>query len=678
MQHDTSLVGRDNEVALLADQLGRAQRGQCRVVILAGELGIGKTRLLDACTADAASNGVLVHRGSASDAEGMPPYLPLLEALGQHIRVTPTALLHTQLGDLTPVLTTILPELASRMAPLPPMYALPPEQARMRLYEAVGVFLSAIAAPHALVLVLDDLHWADRATLDLLAYIIQHQADARLLIVGAYRTGDVAQNPALQRMLIALNHLRILTTIPVGPLAPAALIALAEQYLGGPIDAATSRLLVEQSEGNPFFAEELLRDWRETGVLTWSGSNWCRSTAGALALPSSIVDALQQRLDRLPSALRELLRVAAIMGRVIDVAILAEVTECDEEAIEDQLNAAARLQLLAATHNAQFAWSHDTIRACLYSDMTTVRRKRLHGRIGDVLEARNAAPDATQLADQAFHFVRSGDQTRGIVYAQQAGDAAIQVSAASEAATQYQNALDLLAPGDARRGPLLHALGTALLLAAAHTDAVSAFESAQVWFLQQGDIIAAARAAEGQGKSWWQQEAILEAEAAFELALTLLAGRPMPETVGVLVNLSSLLTLSMLQRDAGLEYARQAIALAHQLEDPRLVATASRALGNGQVRAGRLSSGIALLETARALAVANDDPVEAAECCAGLRMACCWNAEYGRAIAYAHQEIALGGRCHTPYALRHVYTQLVVLSTVTGGVAAGQQVLTTA
>ena len=672
------LLGRSDELTLIASELGRAHQGQCRVIFLAGEPGIGKTRLLAAAAALTAQGGAVVRRGAASDAEGMPPYMPLREALSQHIQATPDDLLLPQLGPFASVLASILPDLALRIGPQTHLYPLPAEQARLRLYEAVAAVLATIVAPQTLVLILDDLQWADRATLDLLGFIARHRADARLLIIGAYRPGEAEGNPALQRTLTDLNRLRMLTTVTIEPLAAPTLAALAEQYLGGPFDPQAGQVLYERSEGNPFFAEELLRDWIETGVLTRPADQWRYTAAIGPSLPTSISAAIRQRLARMSPDLMELLRIGVLLGRSIDVALLADLTGRDAEAIEEQLQVAVRLHMLNSTPDGRFAFSHDLIRACLADDLTQVRRRRLHGRIGQLLEARGRAEDPQQLAELAFHFARSDDHSRGATYGQRAGAAMVQIWAAAEAAEQYRTALGLLSPDDERRGPLLHALGTVALLLNSPEEAISAFTAAQGWFLAQGDAVAAARAIEGAGRAWWQQEAIPQARAAFELALTLLAERPVPETVDVLVSLSSLLSLSLLQRDAGLAYARRALALAQQLEEPRQIAMVSRALGNGYVRAAQLTAGIGLLEEARALAIINDDPAEAAECCAGLRMACCWSAQYQRAIAYAHQEIAIAERCHAPYALRHVYTQLVVLTTVIDGAAAGQVMLTRA
>lgn len=673
--HPPALAGRQAELAILTEQVRLARQGACRVVLLAGEPGIGKTSLLNALAGQAQQEGVLVRRGGASDAEGMPPYLPWLEALGQHIRATPPEMLEAQLDARAPVLATLLPELGLRLPTLPPMYPLPPEQARLRLYEAVAAFLATIAQSPGLLLLLDDLHWADRASFDLLHYVVQHQTQARLLVVGAYRPGDAEANPALQRSLVELNRLRILTTLSLAPLAAPAVLTLAAHYLNAPLDVATGQMLVEQSEGNPFFAEELLRDWRDSGVLTWSGTRWQRDPGVDIPIPQSIAAVVRQRLARLSVEVVALLQIAAIGGRQIDLLLVAHVAEQEPLAVEAHMQTAARFDLLRTLPDGGFSFSHDSIRACLVEDTPLLRRRELHARFGMALEARRHHPDARQLAELAFHLLQSGDRARAISSAQQAAEAALQVSAAAEAVAQYRTALNLLSPGEACYGAFLAALAAAALLANLPDDAVAAGEKAQDWFLQQGDVLAAARAADVQGRAWWQQEAIAPARAAFETALDLLAGQPAAETVQVLVSLSSLMTLSALQRDAGLEYARQAVALAQQLEDPRLIARARRALGNAQVRAANLATGIMLLEQARVLAIANDDPAEAAECCAGLRMACGWHGEHRRAVAYAHQEIALARRCQTPYALRHVYTQLVVLTTVSDGAAAGLRML---
>jgi len=186
---------------------------------MAGELGIGKTRLLDEVATRAMQDGAIVLRGSASESEGMPPYLPFLEALGRYIRTTPLDELHKQISGVPQALASILPELAVRLGQLPVSYPSPPEQARLRLYEAVGIFLEAISVPRVLVLALDDLHWADTASLDLLCYIVRQRSNAKLLVLCTCREGESGQNSVLDRAVNELTRQRVLTRVALNPLS---------------------------------------------------------------------------------------------------------------------------------------------------------------------------------------------------------------------------------------------------------------------------------------------------------------------------------------------------------------------------------------------------------------------------------------------------------------------------
>ena len=655
------LVGRQHELDSLWNQFEQSITGLLRVALVAGEPGIGKTRLLQELARRAEQTGIPVLRGGTSEAEGMPPYLPFLEALGQHIRAASPDELRAQTGAMAAVLATILPELSLCLGELSSSYELPPEQARLRLYEAVGMFIAAIAAPHGMLLLLDDLQWADAATLDLLCHVARSQPNAHLFILGAYREGEITHSFAFERALTELNRFRQLTTIRPGPLNETDLRTFATNALGTQVDAALSRLLATQSEGNPFFAEELLWGWLETGVIMQDerGGSLNEPVEPVEALlPSSIISVVHQRINRLAPQVITLLHTAAIIGRTFDSALLAEVIDQDREAVEEYLQQALQARLIRVERTGTFTFSHDLIRACLYDDVSPSRRTRLHTLIGHRLELLLDPSDAHQLAELAFHFARSGDRELGANYSHLAAEQARHAYAPQEAVRHYRNALLLLADHDKRRGEWLQGLGEVSLLASSPQEAIGAFQAAQDWWLRNENSGAAGRAALGLGRSYWRLEAIGPARAALEQAVTLLSAQPNPETVQALIELGSLLVLSLHEYTEARGALDQALTLAGQVGDERLEAAASRALGNLLLRTGDLEGATRLLEHALLKAVEVSDVLEATESCAGLFLAYSWAGALDRREQLLQRWLAYAQRCHDPYQLRHIYSHL--------------------
>ncbi|GAC1389443.1 MAG: hypothetical protein NVS4B11_03590 [Ktedonobacteraceae bacterium] len=657
-----------------------AARGGCaRVALLVGELGIGKTRLLDEFAACAIRDGATVLRGGASESEGMPPYLPFLEALGQHIRVTPLHKLPEQIAVAPQILASILPELTARLGEVPLAYPLLPEQTRLRLYEAVGMFLEAISTPQVLVLTLDDLHWADTSSLDLLCYIARHHSKAKLLIVGTYREGEVDGNPALERAVTELARQRILTKVAVDPLSADEIEALAVSYLGSSISPTLGQLLYAQSEGNPFFAEELIQGWIEMRALVQVGEHWVVVAPLEHSLPQSIVGALRQRFTRLSSDIIDHLRIAAVIGRTFDLSLLATVEGQEVEAIEERLLEAERARLVRADQMGVFRFNHDKIRECLYAEVSTSRRQRLHEAIGRVLEARyekESTKSTYQLAELAFHFTRSGDRSQGATYSLLAAEQFLQSSASKEAMIHYQIALTLLDSDDSRRGTVLLGLGEAALLAGAASEAVVAYEAALTWLLRSGDQEAAAQAAHKLGLAQWRQEAPQAARAALEHALALLGNSLSAEVVRVLVDSSMLLTIDMSQQAEGTAYAQQALAMARRLEDKSLEATANRVVAvNLCVSGNDIATALQSLERTLALAEASGDSCEAAECCLYLMLIRYWMAEIRHSEAVSLRCIEFAKHCRQQYQLRYASSQRALLLASQGAWAKAEQAI---
>lgn len=670
------LFGRTPELRALQAHLSHARDHGLRVVLVEGEPGIGKTRTLRALAAEAAAGGGQILYGGAWDAAGATSYLPFLEAIGQHIRTADLTQLQAQVGRAGPVLAGLFPELAARLGPQPLSYHLPDEQARLRLFEAIGDLLLALSG-QGLLLLLDDMHAADRASLDLLAHLARQLGaqPAPALVVCAYRPGEIAQPAAFERTIVELNRLRRLARLALGPLDAAAIGALAAHTLGAPLDPSSAQVLYAHCEGNPFFAEELLAGWQETGMLTSSATGWFVSPAVAASIPPAIDLAVRQRLTRLAPQEADLLRAATVLGRQFSSALLAQIARLPETTTEDLLLAARRARLVYEEAGGRWRFSHTAIFQSLEQALPPARRRQLHECAAQALEAQLNPGDARQLAALTRHFAHADDRTRAVDYALRAAELALAVSAHELALAQCRAALDLLSPADARRGAVLLTLGRAALLAGAERTATAALADAQAWYEQRGDLAAAGRAAHQLGRAWARIEAHTAALAAFRQALACLGEQPIPARVHVLTDLSSLLVHSLHQHTEGMAASAAALELAQRLEDGQLIASAGRALGTLLIHTGRLHEGVALLEQALAHAAAADDPAEAAECCASLAIGCMWLGQIRRSISFTEQRLAHGQRSGDPFQLRHTATMLAVFHGMQGHVAESERLI---
>ncbi len=674
-----SLVGRDRELSLVKNQYEIAKQTRAGVVLVSGDPGIGKTRFLDEIAVFAAQDGATVLRGGSSEAEGMPPYLPFLEALGRYIQTIPLDQLRDQLPGVSQALQSILPELTNRLGdPLIPPTA-PPEQERLRLFEAIGTFLETIGAPYMLVLVLDDLHWADTASLDLLCHIMRRQSNAHLLIIGAYRESEANQNPKLASSIAELSRQRVLASLTLSALSAEEIQTLAINLHAYPLNPNVNSLLYKQSEGNPFFAEELLHNWIEIGALVREENHWIVVTPLENALPPSISSALRQRFIRLSAGIIDHLRVAAIIGRTFEISLLALVEGQELETLEDLLLEATHARLVRIDEMGRFTFCHDKIRECLYKEVSITRRRRLHGVIGKILESRHVRKETMsvyQLAELAFHFTRSSDKVRGIDYSQRAAEQAMRMYAASEAMAHYRTALELLDQDDNRRGELLLGLGHAALLAGNELEAEITYDAAQKWLLHAGHQSGAAQAAHGLGLALWRQEKRTEALEAFEHTLEMLDERQCAELAEVLADLSVLLTVYMGQQEKGNNYALKAMQVAQTLGDMRLEAMARRILAaNLSIQSSALAPSLQYLEETLKLTEEKGDLPEACECCLYLTVANYWMARINRSHEVSMHRLALIERCQQPYQLRTAYTLLALIMASQGKWTEAEQMI---
>lgn len=673
-------VGRQWEVAILRREVDTSLSGRLRVAMLTGEPGIGKTRLMRELADDVRGHGAVVLQGGASDAEGMPPYLPFLEALGPYIAMADASLLCRQCGDSATILSTILPELTARLGPTQSPYALPQEQARLRLFEAIGRFLHAIAQPAGLLLLLDDLHWADASTLDLLVFLARRTPGTRLLILGGYRPLEAEGHPALRRALVELTRHRVLTSLSLGPLTPAELRELAGSSLDGDVGESVMASLYSQSGGNAFFAEELLRSWLDSSVLDRCDGQWQLVTDRHLEPPAGIVATVDVRLSRLPNNTQDMLRIAAIIGRSFDVELLANVAQRDATQVDDLLVPAVAANLLQRT-GAAYSFIHDTVREATGAAVGEMSRRRIHATIAAALE-RAAEAGASHAAELAFHFGRAGNAEKGVDYALLAAEEAKERFAFAEALALYRDALTLLkslhGPSDASgadlRSEITLRCAQAALTAGHESEAHTLFQEAYGRHLQSGDALAAARAARGMALALWRQGELHRAAMALDAALSHLKQDRGAEKVRVLVDSASVKNWLGCQPE-GLAAAEQALALATEVGDRRLEAAACRVAGQLTAWGNDFDGGNRLLERALALAIQNDDPCEAAEICGVLANTsfATFDLERSRQVTLMRMEFAR--RSQQPHEMRHVYGWLAEICVFRGEWAEAEQLL---
>jgi ATP/maltotriose-dependent transcriptional regulator MalT len=627
------------------------------VVLVTGEPGIGKSRLLDEFPAIAGSDDVMVLRGGAIDAEGMPPYLPFLDVLRELVAGTPLDALHGDLGGNAPVLARLVPDMAAYLGDLPPLESLGADHDRLRLFDAIAAVFQTIAARGALLLILDDLQWADSATCDLLVHVARRCASSPLLIAGACREGEADDNPAVVRALAELNRRRLLVTLPLRRLAEGDTGRLAASVLRGAVDPPLVAYVQQHSDGNPFFVEELLRALVAEGQVVQRCGTWSLTAEPALLLPEGVAAAIRMRLQRIDPAAVELLEIAAVIGRVWDVDVLAAVAGCDVEQVEAGLIPAARAKMIRPEPDEVYAFTHDKIRETLYAGITGTRRRRLHLAIGNALEGQDDDWTDRRVADLAFHFVRAGDRRRGASYAIAAGDDALGNHAWVEAVARFQSAVELLRDdGDrAEIAAALTGLGEAATLSGDYQRAAASYLRLVHDAMRRGDALEAARAWARLGELHWRQEAVDDTREAFARALNLLGTDDSVDRARTLLRFAELLSVSFSEYDASIAMADEALAIVQRLGARELEAATLSVLGNVRARHGDTVAGREMLEEALSLALGRNELAQACQTCAYLTPVCGWLGELARAWEVTHVHERLAMQLSDRFQLRYVF-----------------------
>jgi class 3 adenylate cyclase len=366
----TSFVGRSAELAELRTALDAAIGGTGRLVLVSGEPGIGKTRLAQELSKEAEARGCLVLWGRCWEGEGAPAFWPWVEALSAYARTLDPRTLRSQLGAAAPDLAQLVPDIQAALPDLPAPAPTEPEQARFRLFGGVAAFLIGVASVRPLLLVLDDLHWADKPSLLLLQFLVRQLGTARLLVLGTYRDTELDRTHPLADVRTSLRRDAAVERVALRGLSSPEVMTLLEARAGHALDApgrALAAALQRETEGNPFFVQETLRHLADTGGIAEQDGRWRVTTASIdeLGIPERVREVVGRRLSRLSETTNGVLAQAAVLGREFDEAVLARVTGLDEVALDAALEEALAAAVLRATRGRgvpRYALGHALIR----------------------------------------------------------------------------------------------------------------------------------------------------------------------------------------------------------------------------------------------------------------------------------------------------------------------------
>jgi ABC-type oligopeptide transport system substrate-binding subunit/DNA-binding SARP family transcriptional activator len=451
------LIGREDELAFLDDWWQRAEAGQGKLVLMSGEAGVGKSRLAQEFANALRLQGVRVLWGCCYEFERALPYQPVAEAL----RTVLPSLTAAELTDfpswVLEEVARLVPEVLEKRPGLEVSPSIPSDEQRARLFEALARVLAELSSHGTILIVLEDLHWASGSTLQLVHYLVRQLTDDRVLMVGSFRPEEVRPGHPLQALRRRLIRDGLAVPLRVSRLSSSAVEAVVVEMSGvGDEALPLAKRLYQETEGNPFFLIETVKGLFDTGSILLEGGAWRGDfsgiSEGTLALPTSLSEAIQERVQNVNENAREAVRLAAVLGREFDFDSLNAAWGQGEGATLEALDDLLRLRLIDEGNGAKgrdYIFTHHKIREVIYSSMSRRRRQQAHALVGTTMESLYPTQVEELVGELAFHFQegRRHDKRlteKAITYRLQAGDRARTLYAHQEAIDHYEQALALL------------------------------------------------------------------------------------------------------------------------------------------------------------------------------------------------------------------------------------------
>ncbi|MCT9080993.1 helix-turn-helix transcriptional regulator [Streptomyces fulvoviolaceus] len=651
----TPLIGRDDELDRLSRVLGRARAGEARAVLVAGDAGVGKTRMLDEVAGQAARDGMTVLTGHCVDLGDVGlPYMPFTEVLGV---LAGDERFAAVLGA-HPVVERLLGAGTDSVRD---------SGGRLRLFEGMAGLLADLADIAPLLLVLEDLHWADQSSRDLLRFllsrgILQRAAGGapthRLAVLASYRADDLHRRHPLRPLLAELVRLPSVERLELRPMADAEVTRLVRALQDRPLPDTTVRRIVERAEGNAFYAEELL----------------AATDTEAGGVPSGLADVLLIRFEQLSDTAQQVLRTAAVAGRRIEHDLLRDAVRLPDEELESALREAMGRQLLVSGDGDTYSFRHALAREAVYADLLPGERSRLHGAFARLLAGRGHRAESA--AERAHHYRASHDLAEALAASVEAADHAQRIGAPAEELRHLEAALDLWSAVEQSARPSSEGVDRVTLTlrasaAAAHTGeahrAVSLTRAALAGVGQDADSELAARVRYTLAGNLMSVDNLTAAFAYSSEALAMIPAEPPTRTWVWAAATHVLAARHVGENETALRVARQALRTAEQLKvaDAQADLLISLAILEGGGR--RSPEGRERLRQARELARrAGNAPVEM-RALFNLAIGCFESGDLDECLPLLTEGLdraRRAGLASSPYPMEMRYLQLLVLYTL--------------
>jgi class 3 adenylate cyclase/tetratricopeptide (TPR) repeat protein len=579
-------VGRSEERERLLHAVKNQEQEGGRIIFISGEPGIGKSSLCRAVASDVHERGVVALYGRCDEDLGLP-YQPFAEALSHLLINADDAILQAHVANHGGALFGLVPALGRRLPDVTETHGADPNDERYRLFRAVVELLTLASQDVGLLLVLDDLHWADNATLQLLRHFDASASSANVTVLATYRDSELSAGDALSDTLASIGRDSTSERIDLVGLNEVEIIEMMEVVAGHEMDedgVSLAHAMRQETEGNPFFTTQLLRHLGETGLVHQDETGrWVASQdLYQKGLPQSVRQVVGQRVDRLGEEVRRVLSLAAVIGREFEIEVLSAVAELDEERVLDLLDGAIEAGLVVELKGAvgRFSFAHALTQHTLYEDLGVTRRARVHRRVADALEGVCGDAPESRAGELAKHYLaatKTADVMKALGYSKMAGDQALTQLAPADAVVWYGKAIELLTQAptdDGLRCDVLIGLGTAQRQLGDPSHRQTLLQAAAL--AQEADDterLVAAALANSRGGASSSGEVDAERVAVLERAIVMVGETDSPERALLLATLSGELTYDDPdRRDAVRE---EALSMARRLGDSLTLAQAT-------------------------------------------------------------------------------------------------------